>query len=81
MKKVWNWLKQSNRLNHLVGGILVGAGANSLFCALYAGIGIAGALEWKDKQWGGAWDWADFALTAVGSIVGYALRVFILYIK
>ncbi len=81
MKKVWNWLKQSNRLKHLVGGILVGAGANSLFCALYAGIGIAGALEWKDKQWGGTWDWADFYLTAIGSIVGYAARLVILYLK
>ena len=39
MKKVIKWLKESNRYKHLIGGVLIGAGANSLYCAAYAGMG------------------------------------------
>jgi len=48
MKKIIEWLGDSNRWKHLLGGVLVGAGANDIYCAAYAGIGIAGALEFKD---------------------------------
>lgn len=52
MKTVIKWLKESNRYKHLIGGVLIGAGANSLYCAAYAGIGVATALELKDRMWG-----------------------------
>ena len=55
MKKVIKWLKESNK--HLMGGMLSGAGANSLYCAAYAGIGVATALELKDRMWGGKAEW------------------------
>lgn len=55
MKKVIKWLKESNK--HLMGGMLIGAGANSLYCAAYAGIGVATALELKDRMWGGKAEW------------------------
>ena len=71
------WFAESNRWKHLVGGIAVGAGSNSLYCAAYAGIGIAGALEFKDYQWGGKPDWIDFACTVVGVAIGYGVRVLI----
>lgn len=53
MKKIITWLKSSNRGRHIVGGFLIGLGADDTYCALYAGAGVAGALELKDKLWGG----------------------------
>ena len=77
MKKVIMWLKESNRSKHLIGGIMIGAGANGLYCAAYAGLGVAAALELKDKLWGGQPDWIDFAITVAGVAVGYGLRIII----
>lgn len=78
MKKIWQWLKDSNRLKHLVGGVAVGLGANDWYCAEYVGIGVAGSLEFKDYQWGGKPDWIDFTLTFVGVNIGYTIRYFCL---
>lgn len=72
------WLLESNRWKHLVGGIIIGAGANTIYCAFYAGIGVASALELKDKQWGGKWDWIDWSLTVIGVAIGYAISFGIL---
>lgn len=81
MKKIIDWLFASNRIKHLVGGVFIGAGADSWYCAEYAGIGIAGALELKDVLWAKSWkkwDWIDFTLTVVGANIGYGLRTLIL---
>lgn len=77
MKKVIKWLGESNRSKHLVGGMLIGVGADGLYCAAYAGLGVAAALELKDKLWGGQPDWIDFAVTVAGVAVGYLVRVII----
>lgn len=77
MKQLVKWLKSSNRWKHLVGGLLIGLGADGLYCAAYAGIGVAAALELKDKLWGGKWDWTDFGLTVFGVGIGYLIRVLI----
>ena len=80
MKKLFTWLKESNRYKHLLGGVAIGAFANSLYCAAYAGVGVATALELKDKMWGGKPDIADWALTIVGVVIGYGLRLASIYI-
>ena len=77
MKKIFQYLRQSNRDKHLLGGILIGAGANTLYCAAYAGIGIASALELKDKLWGGKPDMVDWSLTIVGVVIGFGIRTLI----
>ncbi len=77
MKKIWQWLKESNRLKHLGLGVAVGFGANDWYCAEYVGIGVAGSLEFKDYQWGGKPDWIDFTLTFVGVNIGYTIRYFV----
>ena len=69
-----DWFKESNRWKHLLGGMVVGLGADDWYCAIYAGGGIGAAMEFKDYQWGGKPDWIDAALTFGGSIVGYGLR-------
>lgn len=77
MRKISKWLKESNRYQHLMGGMLIGAGANSLYCAAYAGIGVATALELKDKAWGGKADIIDWGLTVGGVAVGFGVRTLV----
>ena len=57
MRKIIYLLKSSNRYKHLMSGMLIGAGADSLYCATYAGIGVATELELKDKMWRGKAGW------------------------
>ena len=75
MRKIINWFKDSHRWQHLLLGILVGLGTNSLYCSLYCGAGIAGALEFKDVQHKCKWDWIDFGLTYFGVVLGYCLKL------
>ena len=78
MRKLFTWLKASNRYKHLLGGIAIGAFANSLYCAAYAGVGVATALELKDKMWGGKFDFVDLSLTLAGVAIGYGVRIMII---
>lgn len=79
--RIINWLKQSHRWQHFVGGVLIGTGANSLYCAAYAGIGVAGALEFKDWQSEGSRpELADFLLTVAGVAGGYGIRLVVVSI-
>ncbi len=75
MKRIIEWLKSSNRWKHVAGGIVIGLGADDNYCAAYAGIGVAAALELKDKLWGGKWDWIDFGLTVGGVVVGRLIKI------
>ena len=63
MNKIIEFLKQSNRYKHLIGGLLVGFAALNPWTALYASIIAASCLELKDKLKGGLWDWIDWSLT------------------
>lgn len=78
MRKLFTWLKESDRYKHLLGGIAIGVFANSLYCAAYAGIGVATALELKDKMWGGKFDFIDLSLTLAGVAIGYGVRIMII---
>ena len=74
MKKIIDWLLDSHHWLHILIGLLVGFGANSLYCALYVGLGIAATSELKDKLWGGLWDFTDFILTIVAVLLGYVIH-------
>lgn len=78
MKTIINWFSQSNRYKHLGLGILFGTIANSWYCLEYGAIGASGALELKDKLWGGKADVVDFILTVIGFNLGYLLRLLII---
>lgn len=73
MKKIIDWFKESNRWKHALGGFIIGIISNGWYCAALSGIGIASALEFKDKAWGGKWDWIDWGLTVAGTAIGYGL--------
>lgn len=74
MEKLIKWLKESHRWLHLAGGALVGIFANDVYCAAYAGVGVAGATELKDKLYGNKFDWIDFGLTVLGTAIGFGVR-------
>ena len=75
MKKIIDWLKTSNHWKHLCGGFVLGV-LLTVLCAL----GCAGGMEYKDKAWGGRWDWVDFALTVAGGLLGQAVQVLVIYL-
>ncbi len=72
MKKVIEWFKRSNRLKHLAGGFIIGLGAGSLYSAVFTSMVAGGCLEYKDRAWGGKWDWIDLGLTVAGGVLGGA---------
>lgn len=39
------------------------------------GLGLAVGMEFKDKMYGGRFDWLDIAATLLGGIVGQLLQV------
>jgi hypothetical protein len=78
MKKILNWLRESNRWKHLLGGIMLGLLANGWYCAALVGIATGAAMEYKDRQWGGLMDWSDFALTLGGCMIGFTLKFILL---
>ena len=65
------WLKESNRPKHLLYAILAAFVGTILFA-----LGLAFGMEFKDKQYGGKFDWLDIAATAIGGIIGQALQIF-----
>ena len=69
------WIKESNRWKHLIGGFILGL-VLTVLCAL----GCAGGMEFKDKQWGGRWDWLDFLATVIVGVLGQAVQVLIIYL-
>lgn len=77
LSKCWSWLKQSSRYKHFGYGSLIGLGADDIYYAAYVGVGVASALEYKNKAWGGAWDWLDWIMTVIGVILGFGTRLLI----
>lgn len=67
------WLRESNRLKHLSYAIPCGILGTILFVA-----GLALGMEFKDKQWGGKWDWLDIAATLIGGIIGQLIQILII---
>lgn len=69
------WILESNRPKHVAGGFALG-----LLLTFISPLTAAGCLEFKDMQWGGKWDWLDFAATCIGGIIGQALQIVIILI-
>lgn len=43
-------------------------------------LGVATGMEFKDKQWGGFWDWKDWLCTMLGGMVGQVVQVIIIWL-
>lgn len=68
-----SWIKESNRPKHLLYAIPEGVLLTILFVA-----GLAAGMEFKDKQWGGKWDWLDIAATLIGGLIGQVIQILVL---
>lgn len=69
-----NWFTASNRWKHFLLAVPLGL-AFTLLCVL----GCASGMEFKDRQWGGRWDWLDWLATMLGGLVGQALQIVIVW--
>lgn len=70
-EKVLQWWKASNRWKHFLFAIPLGAVCGAPFTT---GVGLG--MEVKDHLYGGKADFVDFALTAVGGLIGHgAMRL------
>ena len=71
MKKIIQYLKDSNHLTHAVIGFIIGLISFNLWTAILATTCLASAAETKDKQYTKNWDWQDFLITLVSGLVGF----------
>lgn len=62
------------RRQHFAYAIPIGV-VLTILCVL----GVASGMEFKDKQWGGLWDWKDWLCTMLGGLVGQVVQVIIIY--
>ena len=67
------WLKESNRQKHLLYAIPIG-----LVFTILAVLGCAFGMEFKDKQYGGVFDWLDIAATMIGGAIGQVLQIILI---
>ncbi len=74
MTTMLSWMFESNRPKHFLYSVPIGF-IFTILCVL----GVASGMEFKDKQWGGKWDWLDWTATMLGGLVGQALQVLLLY--
>ena len=70
-----NWLKESNRIKHLIYAIPVG-----LIFTILAVLGCAFGMEFKDWQYKGKFDWLDIAATMIGGAIGQILQIILILI-
>ena len=70
-----SWFTESNRWKHFVYAIPVGY-VFTILCVL----GLATGMEFKDKLWGGKYDWIDWLATMLGSLIGQALQILTIYL-
>lgn len=67
------WLKESNRQKHLLYAIPIG-----LVFTILAVLGCAFGMEFKDKQYGGKFDWLDIAATMIGGAIGQLIQIVVI---
>jgi hypothetical protein len=70
-----SWFTESNRWKHFVYAIPVGY-VFTILCVL----GLAPGMEFKDKLWGGKYDWIDWLATMLGGLIGQALQILTIYL-
>lgn len=65
-----SWITESNRMKHFCFAMPIG-----FFLTILCVLGVASGMEFKDRQWGGKWDWLDWMATMLGGLVGQALQI------
>lgn len=70
-----NWIVQSNRPKHFWYSVPIALFLTILFVA---GLGVG--MEFKDKSWGGKWDWLDLTATIMGGAVGQIIQFIVIWL-
>ena len=65
-----SWITESNRQKRFLYAIPCAF----LLTVLFVG-GLACGMEFKDRAYGGKWDWLDWLATMIGGIIGQALII------
>lgn len=71
--KNMSWITDSNRLKHFFYAIPIGL-VFTILCVL----GCAAGMEFKDKQYGGKFDWLDILATMLGGLIGQIIQILII---
>ncbi len=69
------WIKESNRMKHFGYAIPCALVLTILFVA-----GLAAGMEFKDRSYGGKWDWLDLLATLLGGLVGQIAQCVIVWL-
>jgi hypothetical protein len=69
------WITESNRLKHFGYAIPCALVLTILFVA-----GLAAGMEFKDRSYGGKWDWLDLLATLLGGLVGQIAQFVIVWL-
>lgn len=73
MKKLYNWFINSGHYKHFSFCAII-----ALICGFCPAMITGIAIEYKDKAWGGQFDWSDVLADTLGSIVGVSIRFIII---
>lgn len=68
------WLTESNRQKHFLYAIPCAFIGTILFV-----LGLSLGMEFKDKAYGGKFDWLDISATLLGGIIGQAIQALFIY--
>nr|DAE56023.1 MAG TPA: putative periplasmic lipoprotein [Caudoviricetes sp.] len=69
------FILKSNRPKHFIYAIP----SAFLFTILFAA-GLAVGMEFKDRAYGGKWDWLDLIATMIGGLIGQLLQAVVIYL-
>ena len=69
------WLFESNRPKHLLYAI-----PSAFIGTILFSTGLAFGMEFKDKQYGGKFDWLDIAATEIGGLIGQSLQIILILV-
>lgn len=65
-----SWITEYNRMKHFLYAIPL-----AYFFTILCVLGVASGMEFKDKQYGGKWDWLDWIATMIGGLIGQILQI------
>lgn len=74
---IMSWITESNRQKHFLYAIPCAF----LLTILFVG-GLACGMEFKDRAYGGKWDWLDWLdllATILGGVLGQMLQILLIY--
>ena len=73
VKKIFNVFLIDNRPKHFLYAI-----PSAFIGTILFSTGLAFGMEFKDKKYGGKFDWLDIAATMIGGLIGQALQLIVI---